>query len=234
MTNDPNRNDPQASIDDVLASGRVSNANAERALSDHGLTKERAPADNASPQPSADQAGDGSPDRDRGDDKSWGNMVAAIREERSKRRRLADELAETKERLAAWEQQQQPQQAPGDELFAEPARVMAQIRSATLRASKAEALHTYGPQAIAEMEAAVGAAMERGDPEVLQTLRAECLQSDDPVSVAMGWYQHKHGGLPARRAAPAMPSNFASARSVGARSGPAWTGPTPLNDIFRR
>jgi hypothetical protein len=31
-----------------------------------------------------------------------------------------------------------------------------------------------------------------------------------------------------------MPSNFATARNVGARSGPAWAGPTPLNDIFKR
>jgi hypothetical protein len=31
-----------------------------------------------------------------------------------------------------------------------------------------------------------------------------------------------------------MPSNFATARNVGARSGPAWAGPAPLNDIFSR
>jgi hypothetical protein len=31
-----------------------------------------------------------------------------------------------------------------------------------------------------------------------------------------------------------MPSNFAAARNVGSRSGPAWAGPTPLNDIFKR
>jgi hypothetical protein len=31
-----------------------------------------------------------------------------------------------------------------------------------------------------------------------------------------------------------MPSNLANARNVGVRSGPAWGGPTPLNDIFKR
>jgi hypothetical protein len=31
-----------------------------------------------------------------------------------------------------------------------------------------------------------------------------------------------------------MPSNLATARNVGARTGPAWAGPTPLSDIFNR
>ena len=34
--------------------------------------------------------------------------------------------------------------------------------------------------------------------------------------------------------APVMPSNLSSARNVGNRSGPAWAGPTPLTDIFKR
>jgi len=33
---------------------------------------------------------------------------------------------------------------------------------------------------------------------------------------------------------PVMPSNLAAARNVGTRSGPAWGGPQPLNDIFDR
>lgn len=37
-----------------------------------------------------------------------------------------------------------------------------------------------------------------------------------------------------QRPAPVMPSNFATARNVGARSGPGWAGPTPLGDIFSR
>ncbi len=43
------------------------------------------------------------------------------------------------------------------------------------------------------------------------------------------------GGAPAgNQPAPVMPSNFAAARNVGNRSGPAWSGPTPLQDIFNR
>lgn len=33
---------------------------------------------------------------------------------------------------------------------------------------------------------------------------------------------------------PVMPSNLAGARNMGARTGPAWSGPTPLADIFKR
>jgi len=34
--------------------------------------------------------------------------------------------------------------------------------------------------------------------------------------------------------AQVMPSNFAAARNVGTRAGPAWGGPAPLQDIFAR
>jgi|688.fasta_scaffold13803_11 hypothetical protein len=41
---------------------------------------------------------------------------------------------------------------------------------------------------------------------------------------------------PAAPSAPSLnlPSNFAAARNVGARSGPNWSGPAPINDIFDR
>ena len=50
----------------------------------------------------------------------------------------------------------------------------------------------------------------------------------------------KHGINPegqqpaAQQRAAVMPSNLAGARNVGVRSGPAWAGPTPMNDIFKR
>lgn len=54
-------------------------------------------------------------------------------------------------------------------------------------------------------------------------------------------FQQQNGGLaeqaPAaqqQQRSAVMPSNLATARNVGARSGPAWAGPTPLKDIFRR
>jgi hypothetical protein len=45
------------------------------------------------------------------------------------------------------------------------------------------------------------------------------------------------GTVPASNGAaprPVMPTNLASARNVGVRSGPAWGGPQPLADIFAR
>lgn len=52
----------------------------------------------------------------------------------------------------------------------------------------------------------------------------------------------KHGITPGeqqpaaqqQQRAQVMPSNLTGARNVGARSGPAWTGPTALDDIFNR
>lgn len=38
--------------------------------------------------------------------------------------------------------------------------------------------------------------------------------------------------VPAAPKAPVMPSNLAGARNVGSRSGPAWSGPPSLQDIF--
>jgi hypothetical protein len=40
--------------------------------------------------------------------------------------------------------------------------------------------------------------------------------------------------LTQQRPAPVMPSNLASVRNVGVRNGPAWGGPSPLQDIFAR
>lgn len=37
-----------------------------------------------------------------------------------------------------------------------------------------------------------------------------------------------------QKPAPVMPSNFAAARNVGNRSGPAWAGPPSIADIFER
>lgn len=43
-----------------------------------------------------------------------------------------------------------------------------------------------------------------------------------------------NGGQPAQQRQAVMPSNLAGARNVGARSGPAWSGPSTIDDIFNR
>jgi len=133
--------------------------------------------------------------------------------------------------------------------------------SLLLRASKAEAVAVHGREAVTEMETAIGEAMQAGDPE-MPILRARMSQTDDPVGVAMEWHNQRKisrevgndpkayreklkaeilaelqasGAVPQKPAMPAvMPSNLAGARNVGTRAGPAWAGPTPLADIFKR
>ena len=44
----------------------------------------------------------------------------------------------------------------------------------------------------------------------------------------------QNGGAPTQQRQAVMPSNLAGARNVGARSGPAWSGPSTIDDIFNR
>lgn len=46
--------------------------------------------------------------------------------------------------------------------------------------------------------------------------------------------EFQQGNQQQERPAPVLPSNLAGARNVGSRSGPAWSGPTPIADIFKR
>lgn len=128
-------------------------------------------------------------------------------------------------------------------------------RTSTLLSSKALAIASYGKEAVAEMEAAVQAAMQAGDPEIA-TLQQQLQRSSDPVSVAMDWYRKRPevqrkeheaeliaaGWTPPQTLAAkpqtvqttVMPTALEAARNVGSRSGPAWAGPRPLEDIFKR
>ena len=69
-------------------------------------------------------------------------------------------------------------------------------------------------------------------------LRQVVQSSPDPVSTAaqflaeMGLWQQQPSHQP-QQAARTFPSNLANRRNVGQRHGPAFSGPTPLNDIFR-
>lgn len=94
---------------------------------------------------------------------------------------------------------QQPKAEPVD-FFADPdaalknrldpfeQRVQAIERNANLRASRAENIAIHGRDTVTEMEKAVEQAMRSGHPE-LPALRMQMLQSEDPVGVAMQWYQ---------------------------------------------
>lgn len=195
--------------------------------------------------------------------------VAALVDTRLEARQAKQQLAELQRQL---EELRRPQAEPVD-FFADPDAALNQrlaplqqhfsqtMTSLALRASKAEAIASHGKEAVSEMENAVGEAMASGDPEVLH-LRDQMLATDDPVGVAMAWYQRRkvfsevgndpiayrqkleaeirqkvaaemQGNAPVQRS-QVMPSNIAGARNVGSRSGPMWSGPPSLNDIFRR
>lgn len=89
------------------------------------------------------------------------------------------------------------------------------------------------------------------DPEVV-ALNAAMDRVPDPFTYAKQWYDKKTFDPDAERerikaqlleemksqqsqTPPAvLPSNLAGARNVGARSGPQWSGPPSLQDIFKR
>jgi hypothetical protein len=125
--------------------------------------------------------------------------------------------------------------------------------------SQTRALAKYGEEAIETASVALKEAIERGEEngaEWAQKLRS----SRDPVGdvvrrhqnspavrdaelrekiraellAELGTQQPIAEPTPAASIPEVMPSNLAGARNVGNRSGPAYAGPAPLNDIFDR
>lgn len=119
----------------------------------------------------------------------------------------------------------------------------------------------YGDEKVTEAEQAFIDAMQsrKLDPADYQRV----ISSPNRYAAAVQWHQRqqaqaeigddpaafkakveaeilaKHGLTPETNGqqaarAPVMPSNLATARNVGNRSGPAWSGPKPLSDIFAR
>lgn len=74
-------------------------------------------------------------------------------------------------------------------------------------------------KALAEIGDDPAAYRAKVEAEIRDKVMAELQQGQQPA---------------AQRAAPVMPNNFATGRNVGARSGPAWSGPPSLDDIFKR
>jgi hypothetical protein len=114
-----------------------------------------------------------------------------------------------------------------------------------------------GSEKAAKIEAEIGKAMQAGDPAINALQHALRTQGPAAASLLVEWYDKRtfdpaaerekikaeilaelrgSGEQPAAtvQPAPVMPSNLAGARNVGVRSGPAWEGPKPLGDIFKR
>ena len=116
--------------------------------------------------------------------------------------------------------------------------VNATEKRANFLASKADFVSEYGKAAYNELDRLSIELTRSGHPAAAHYVEA-VTTSSEPVAMAaqilsqLGLWQPQN---PRQTPQPqqVMPSNFASARSVNGRSGPAFAGPTPLNDIFKR
>lgn len=117
------------------------------------------------------------------------------------------------------------------------------------------AVQTHGAEKVTAFEKYVEEAMAKGDPE-MATLGAQMRASADPIKTGLDWLEKRtfdpekererikaellaelnpagqQEEQTQQRVAPVMPSNFSGVRNAGSRSGPAWSGPPTLNDIF--
>jgi hypothetical protein len=120
---------------------------------------------------------------------------------------------------------------------------------AKVNAASVDFVRKFGADALDDLERAMTKAAKDGHPDMPAVIAA-MRESGNPAAVAAGWANHvgifdrdgqyaerfrTMGSPPRQRQRDVvMPSNLAGQRSVAPRTGPAWTGPTPLNDIFKR
>lgn len=102
-------------------------------------------------------------------------------------------------------------------------------------ASRSEFVSEHGRAKFNELDAASMQLVQSGHPVAAQY--AEAIKtSPDPVGTAaqlLSEWGLWSPGQP-QQPQPVFPTNIAAARNVGGRKGPAWTGPTPIGDIFDR
>jgi hypothetical protein len=134
---------------------------------------------------------------------SWRLREVNEAREAAERRALDNEARAIafERQLAELRKQSEPKPEPVD-FFADPElrikqtlspieeRMQAMQSNFNLRASKVENIAIHGRAAIDEMEAELGKAMSSGHPE-LPLLRQQMMASDDPVGIAMNWYQRE-------------------------------------------
>jgi hypothetical protein len=135
-----------------------------------------------------------------------------------------------------------------------------QLAETTFYYSQRTAIAEHGQEAVAAAETALKEAISRGELNAEQ-VTAQMRRSRDPVGDVVSWHKNlpavreqslreqiraelmaELGTHPANPAAPTptvappaakptMPSNFASARSEGPRTGVTYSGPKPLSEI---
>lgn len=138
-----------------------------------------------------------------------------------------------------------------------------ELQETRFMVSETRALTDFGKDAVMAARTALEDAVKAGQIDGKQA-QATLRQSRDPVGDIVRWHQQspavqeqtlreklraevlaeygiEPGATPATTPAAAtpalsavMPSNLAGRPNVGTRSGPAWSGPAPLGDIFDR
>ena len=139
--------------------------------------------------------------------------------------------------------------------------IHAERQQERFEASVERATAKYGQEACEAAEAAMMAAIDGGQLNA-DAVKAQLSRSRDPIGDMVRWHQNQPQSIEARlraeieakvraelaaanpapepeveqpsNPAQTMPSNLVGQRNVGNRSGPAWSGPASLNDIFDR
>lgn len=181
--------------------------------------------------------------------------LAALEDERSKRRDWKDKAIRAETELKLYREQVQrgtyqpgEQQQPMDPMQAFESR----IQNMTLNASETMARRVHGTDAVDKafetFQKAVAVnpslhqhAMQQADPwdfVVREGKRLAFLEEvgDDPAAYRTKLEAEIRASLDpnaAPKTTPATPASLASARSSAARTAPGFTGPTPFNDIFK-
>ena len=145
--------------------------------------------------------------------------------------------------LASKDKQPQPDTSQFDRQIAELNRhgqeVAAAERRATVAASRIDFVSEFGKAAYDELDRRSMELMQSGHPVAAQFQQA-VVSSPDPISTAaqilhqLGvWGQQTPQQAPQQQPQMTFPSNLANRRNVGQRAGPGYSGPRPLEDIFR-
>lgn len=186
--------------------------------------------------------------------------IAALKDERTKRQQIEAERQQMAERLQQYEAYFQSLQNGGQEEETDPVQLIAQqviaqlqpqqeMQMLTQRVEFAEALARQKwddyDEKVEHFKEAV-----KGNPFLLQELKAAPNPAEYAYGVASKILEAKaYSQQPSREqieaemrakimaelgmsTQPKAPTSLVNDRSVGSRSGPAWSGPTPLNDIL--
>lgn len=186
--------------------------------------------------------------------------IAALKDERTKRQQIEAERQQLAERLAQYEayfqSQQQPQEEEVDPIQLIAQQVMSQLQpqqelqALTMKVELAEHMARqkwtdYDEKVEHFKEAA------KSNPFLIQELRGASNPAEYAYTVANKILEAKqystapaHEEIEAQMRAkimaelgmssPKAPTTLANERSVGSRTGPAWSGPTPLGGILGR